>query len=342
MHAIHRKLKNAIQDALPWQRANATPTCEMQYLNRRQWLHQMGFLGASASLSACGLSIDGNPLAANDSSTVVSDCQTSAYPPPHDAFYPAAINPEFQVPDRTTTEAELATTYNNYYEFTVFKNKVCTQVSQFATYPWQLEIGGLVNRPQTLTLDQLVETFPLEERLYRFRCVEAWSMVVPWTGFTLSSLLDLVQPMAEARYVRFVSANDPATMPGVDLLPNYPWPYSEGLRLDEAQNELSLLAVGLYAKPLLTQNGAPLRLMVPWKYGYKNLKSIVRIELTAEQPSTFWNTLVPDEYGFESNVDPNVPHPRWSQATERPLGETGTIPTLQYNGYGSYVAHLYP
>lgn len=333
------RLQQAILNAQKWTGPNQQVTPESIYINRRQWLQKAGYTGALLGLTGCGLSIDGNPLGPTD--PILGDCQTNGYPPPHDAYYPAAVNTEFEVNDRDTTAQSLATQYNNYYEFTVFKDKVCTLTADFPTYPWNLEVSGLVENPQTFSLDQLVENFTLEERLYRFRCVEAWSMVVPWTGFTLSKLLETVQPTADAKFVRFVSANDPLTMPGVDLLRGYPWPYSEGLRLDEAQNELTLLAMGLYQKPLLTQNGAPIRLMVPWKYGYKSIKSIVKIELTAEEPPTFWNTIAPDEYGFESNVDPDVPHPRWSQAEERPLGESESIATLKYNGYEDYVADLY-
>ena len=342
MTDFERRLKKAILQAKKWSHTPGLATDESLYPNRRQWLQKAGFTGAALGLAGCGLSIDGNPTVATPSDPeVVTNCQTNYFPPPHDAYYPAEVNTEFEVNDRERTREALATQYNNYYEFTVFKDQVCKLTSEFQTYPWNLEVSGLVENPQTFTLDQLVETFPLEERLYRFRCVEAWSMVVPWVGFTLSQLLDVVKPTEDARYVRFVSANDPETMPGIAALSRYPWPYTEGLRLDEAQNELTLMAMGLYQKPLLTQNGAPIRLVVPWKYGYKSIKSIVSIELTAEEPPTFWNTIAPTEYPFLSNVDPDEPHPRWSQAEERPLGGTGTIPTLKYNGYEDYVADLY-
>ena len=346
MNDFNNRLLDAILKAPKWAGPDTRSTPEALYMSRRQWLQKAGFSGAALTLAGCGLSIDGNPLGTTGTDTgtpdpIYGDCQTNAFPPPHDAYYPASVNTGFEVTDRDHTPAELATQYNNYYEFTVFKDKVCTLTSEFPTYPWNLEVGGLVENPQTFSLDDLVENFTLEERLYRFRCVEAWSMVVPWTGFQLSKLLATVRPTPEAKFVRFISANDPATMPGVNLIPQYPWPYTEGLRLDEAQNELTLLAMGLYQKPLLTQNGAPIRLVVPSKYGYKNPKSLVKIELTAEQPATFWNSIGPTEYSFESNVDPDEPHPRWSQAEERPLGGTGTIPTLRYNGYEDYVGSLY-
>jgi sulfoxide reductase catalytic subunit YedY len=204
-----------------------------------------------------------------------------------------------------------------------------------------VEIGGLVPRPGTYDLDTLVRRLGLEERIYRFRCVEAWSMTVPWTGFPLKKLVDLVQPLSSARFVRLVTAHRPAQMPGLAEDAGYPWPYQEGLRLDEAVNELTMLVTGLYGKVLPGQNGAPLRLIVPWKYGYKSIKSIVGIEFVEQQPATFWNTVQPAEYGFESNVDPSVPHPRWSQANERLIDNGESIPTLPFNGYGDYVAGLY-
>ena len=198
-----------------------------------------------------------------------------------------------------------------------------------------------MDNPRTFTLDELVDAVALEERVYRFRCVEAWSMVVPWTGFALRHLLELVSPQDNAGFVRFVSASDAEVMPGVNALARYPWPYTEGLRLDEAQNDLAFLALGLYGQPLMGQNGAPVRAVVPWKYGYKSPKSLVTIEVTEEQPETFWNTIAPQEYPFESNVEPDVPHPRWSQAEERVLGTGETIPTLPYNGYEEEVGYLY-
>jgi sulfoxide reductase catalytic subunit YedY len=204
-------------------------------------------------------------------------------------------------------------------------------------------IGGLVEKPLTLDVRELVDEMPMEERVYRFRCVEAWSMIVPWTGFPLAKLLEKVGPKPAARFVRFVTAARPDQMPGWERLKfqGYPLPYNEGLRLDEAMHPLTLVATGLYGKPLPKQNGAPIRIVVPWKYGYKSIKSIVKIELVERQPATLWETLSPTEYPFESNVDPNVPHPRWSQATERVLDTDDRIRTLKYNGYESQVAALY-
>jgi len=209
------------------------------------------------------------------------------------------------------------------------------------TAPWPVEISGLVEKPLTLDALELADLFELEERVYRFRCVEAWSMVVPWTGFPLSKLLEKVGVKPEGKFVRFETFNRPSQAPGLASTPSYPWPYHEGLRLDEAMHPLTMVVTGVYGKPLPKQHGAPLRIIVPWKYGYKSPKSIVKIEFVNSQPRTFWETLAPDEYPFESNVDPMVPHPRWSQETERVIDTDDRIRTLPYNGYGSYVGKLY-
>jgi sulfoxide reductase catalytic subunit YedY len=203
-----------------------------------------------------------------------------------------------------------------------------------------VEVGGLVNKPRTFAIEDILKEFPQEERIYRLRCVEAWSMVIPWTGFPLAALLQAVEPASAAKYVRFETVYRPEEMPG-QKSPFYPWPYQEGLRLDEAMHDLTLLASGLYGEPNVPQNGAPLRLVVPWKYGFKSIKSIVRIELTAEEPATLWSSIAPNEYGFYANVNPAVDHPRWSQASERRIGELNRRPTLPFNGYGEQVADLY-
>jgi sulfoxide reductase catalytic subunit YedY len=232
------------------------------------------------------------------------------------------------------------TNYNNFYEFTTDKQEVAVLARNFTVRPWTLEVGGLVNKPQTFGIDDLLKKFQQEERIYRLRCVEAWSMVIPWNGFTLASLLKEVEPTSDAKYVRFETVYRPEEMPGLKS-PFYSWPYQEGLRLDEAMNDLVLLATGLYGEPTLPQNGAPIRLVVPWKYGFKSIKSIVKIELVTEQPATLWNNAAPNEYGFYSNVNPAVDHPRWSQATERRIGEFERRATLPFNGYGEQVADLY-
>lgn len=232
------------------------------------------------------------------------------------------------------------TNYNNYYEFTTDKQGVAELARDFTVRPWTVEVGGLVNKPMTFGIDDLLKKFQQEERIYRLRCVEAWSMVIPWEGFTLASLLNAVEPTSDAKYVRFETVYRPEEMRG-QKSELYPWPYQEGLRLDEAMHDLTFLATGLYGEPNVPQNGAPLRLVVPWKYGFKSIKSIVKIELVTEQPSTLWNAIAPNEYGFYSNVNPDVDHPRWSQATERRIGELNRRATLPFNGYGEQVAALY-
>jgi sulfoxide reductase catalytic subunit YedY len=250
----------------------------------------------------------------------------------------APRNAKFAVPGPLTDEAA-AGRYNNFYEFTQSKD-VWRHTGRFQPRPWTVEVTGLVQKPRSWSLEELLR-FPLEERLYRFRCVEAWYMNVPWTGFPLRLLLDEAQPQAAARYVRFLSVLRKEEMPGQNVS-WYTWPYYEGLRLDEAMNDLTLATVGIYGHELPKQHGAPFRVVVPWKYGYKGPKSVVRIELVAEQPKTFWNDQQPFEYSFLSNVNPGVPHLRWSQATERSIDGAPDRPTLLYNGYAESVAALYP
>jgi sulfoxide reductase catalytic subunit YedY len=242
--------------------------------------------------------------------------------------------------DDPATPYEDVTTYNNFYEFGVEKSDPAAHAQTLKVAPWTLTVEGEVAKPQAIDVDRLRGWFPLEERVYRMRCVEAWSMVVPWIGFPLASLLQRVEPTSRAKYVAFTSLLDPDRMPGQrsGLLE---WPYVEGLRIDEAMHPLTILAVGLYGKTLPNQNGAPLRLVVPWKYGFKGIKSIVRIHVTERQPQTTWSTAGPSEYGFYANVNPAVDHPRWSQATERRIGELRRRRTLPFNGYGEQVASLY-
>jgi sulfoxide reductase catalytic subunit YedY len=237
------------------------------------------------------------------------------------------------------TPEEAINSYNNYYEFSLGKEEVARLAEDFKTSPWTVEVGGLVGKPGTFDLDDL-QKFTPEERIYRMRCVEAWSMVIPWLGFPLAALLEEVEPTPEARYVRFETLYDPDQMPG-QKNSVFNWPYVEGLRLDEAMHDLTILATGIYGKPLLPQTGAPIRLVVPWKYGFKSIKSIVKIDLVAEMPVSLWMAQSPNEYGFYANVNPNVPHPRWSQASERRIGEAGRRETLLFNGYEEEVAYLY-
>ena len=240
------------------------------------------------------------------------------------------------------TAEKLFTNYNNFYEFGTDKQLVKSKAKRFLNRPWSIRIGGLVGKPKIWNIEEILKKMPLEERIYNFRCVETWSAVVPWVGFELKKLLKAAEPQANARYVEFKTFFNPKIAPAQSNSFFYPWPYTEGLRLDEASNELAFLAVGLYGKELAPQNGAPIRLVVPWKYGFKSIKSIVSIELTAKQPQTLWNQLAPKEYGFYANVNPEVHHPRWSQAHNKPLGSwLKRTPTEKFNGYEKQVSHLY-
>ncbi|MBI1840192.1 MAG: protein-methionine-sulfoxide reductase catalytic subunit MsrP [Verrucomicrobia bacterium] len=299
-------------------------TPESAYRNRRRFLAQLG-LGAAF-------------LPFLPSATRAADAAASAR-----KGYPYTRNNAFNPAVRLTDES-VVTSYNNFYEFSLDKESVRLLTGKFITSPWPIEVKGLCDYPMKIDVDELVSQMPMEERVYRLRCVEAWSMVVPWTGFPLSKLIEKAKPKAEAKFIRFETANRPDQFPGYSnpRTAGYPWPYFEALRMDEAMNPLTLLATGIYGKTLPKQNGAPARLVVPWKYGYKSIKSVVKIEFVATQPKTFWETLGPDEYPFESNVNPRVPHPRWSQATERIVDTGDRIRTQLYNGYGEYVAKLYP
>ena len=323
-----------------WHIADKLITPESVFRNRRQFLKQMGFAGAgvlAASLAA---------RAADDGNTTLLDKPRPGQPVlidktrPKRATYPAKRNPVFD-PKWALTDQAVAGNYNNFYEFSLGKKNIAALAKNFVTAPWPLEITGLVDKPMTIDAQELADTIGLEERVYRFRCVEAWAMIVPWTGFSLSKLIEKVAPKPEAKFVRFETFNRPEQAPGIALQPRYPWPYFEGLRLDEAMNPLTMVATGIYGKPLPKQHGAPIRIVVPWKYGYKSIKSIVKIEFVAHQPSTFWERLQPEEYPFESNVNPAMPHPRWSQATERMIDTDDRVRTQPYNGYGIQVAGLY-
>jgi sulfoxide reductase catalytic subunit YedY len=301
-------------------------TPEHVYLSRRKFMAGIGALAASSLvLSACGQ---------QESSPTPPTVEPASTDP---ASSPTATSTD-ELGDKLTS-FEAITSYTNYYEFTTSKEGVARLAQDFKSSPWALEVGGLVHKPKTFDLDDLLK-FSQEERIYRLRCVEAWSMVIPWLGFPLASLLQEVEPMAQAKYVRFETLYDPEQMPG-QKRDGYDWPYVEGLRLDEALHDLTILATGLYGKSLLPQNGPPVRLVVPWKYGFKSIKSIVKIDLVEEMPVSLWMAAAPHEYGFYANVNPDVPHPRWSQATERRIGETKRRQTLLFNGYAEEVAHLY-
>lgn len=249
------------------------------------------------------------------------------------------INPDFRL-DEPPTAFEKIKSYNNFYEFSTDKEEPQHLAGSLKTRPWTVRIEGEVHKPRTFDIEDILKLAPLEERIYRFRCVEAWSMIVPWVGFPLSTLLKTVDPTGNAKFVEFVSLSDPSQMPGVKRAV-LDWPYREGLRIDEAMNPLTLIAVGLYGQVLPNQNGAPVRVIVPWKYGFKSAKSIVSIRLTDTMPTSSWMKAGPSEYGFYANVNPSVDHPRWSQARERRLGEFLKRETLPFNGYGNQVASLY-
>jgi len=312
-------------------------TPESLYMSRRDFLKAAGIVSATAFLAACGVSPN-NPIAVPGAPTAVpgwgNATPTPSSPVPDDAQGKTTD----ELGNKLNTLDEI-TNYNNYYEFSTAKDAVAPLSKNFKTSPWSVEVGGLVQNPKTYAIEDLLK-FQQKERIYRLRCVEAWSMVIPWTGFELSDLLKEVQPMTSAKYVAFTTLMDTAQMPG-EGDPLYPWPYKEGLRLDEAIQRLTILATGMYGHALPNQDGAPLRLVVPWKYGFKSIKAIVKIELTDKQPETFWNDISANEYGFYSNVNPYVDHPRWSQATERRIGELGRRQTLMFNGYNDEVASLY-
>ncbi len=307
-----------------WELPESKATPEGVYLNRRRLLAAAGIGGGAAVLAGIGAGIGTGPAAAQ-----ADDPTADLYPVPRNAAYAA---------ERPLTPEEIVTSYNNFYEYGPDKG-IAGRAQALRIRPWTVTIDGLVEREQVLDIDTLIRSMPLEERLYRHRCVEAWSMVVPWSGFPLSALVDRARPLGSARYIRFETFQD-QDAPGFSSF-YYPWPYIEGLTMAEATNELAFMVTGLYGRPAPRQNGAPLRLAVPWKYGFKSIKSIVRITFTEERPVSFWEALQASEYGFWANVNPEVPHPRWSQASERDIGTGERIPTQLYNGYGPYVAHLY-
>ena len=252
-------------------------------------------------------------------------------------------NDQLSQNDALNTYEEI-TTYNNFYEFGTGKSDPSNFSNKFKSRPWSISVEGLVTKPGMIDLEDLISNFTIEDRVYRLRCVEAWSMVIPWQGFPLKDLIKKVEPLSDAKYIEFETVYRPEEMPGQKrkIISFYvPWPYTEGLRLDEGLHPLTILSTGLYGHDLLNQNGAPLRLVVPWKYGFKSIKSIVAIRFLKEQPKTTWSSINPSEYGFYSNVNPNVDHPRWTQATERRIGEFLRRPTLMFNGYEEQVAHLY-
>ena len=303
-------------------------TDEKVYLSRRAFM-----VGGVAALTGAGTAALATP-----------EMVGAAPPAPALAPLAATRNAAYVVAD-PPTKVQDATTYNNFYEFGVNKEDPAAHAHTLRPRPWTVQVDGLVAKGKTFDIDELLRAFPLEERVYGLRCVEGWSMVIPWIGFPLAALLKRVEPTSTAKYVEFTTLLDPEQMPGqrksIFNLSGLDWPYTEGLRLDEALHPLTLMTVGMYGHVLPNQNGAPLRVVVPWKYGFKSAKSIVRIRLTADEPKTAWNKAAPQEYGFYSNVNPTVDHPRWSQATERRIGEFRRRKTLMFNGYADQVASLY-
>jgi methionine sulfoxide reductase catalytic subunit len=309
-----------IRKTRSWELPDSAVTPEADYLRRRDFLRTVGLgLAATALL----------PSAVRAAT----------------AGFPDSLNPAFKLDGVKLTPYDLVTSYNNFYEWGLAKEEPKELANKgWKTEPWTIEIGGLCNKPRKDDVNDLVKILGgVEQRNYRHRCVEAWSMVVPWDGFPLARLIALAEPKSEAKYVQFTTFFDPAVCPG-QRSRSFPWPYTEGLTLAEANHELAFLATGIYGKPLLNQNGAPIRLVAPWKYGFKGAKSLARIDFVSEQPKTLWNQMAPDEYGFYANVNPEVDHPRWSQKTERIIGGgffSGKQPTLKFNGYEKEVAALY-
>ena len=294
-------------------------TGQTLYRERREFIRAAALLGAAGGLTAAGLLTSGKARSAEKLAGLKKS--------------PFSIN-------ETLTAFESITNYNNYYEFGTDKEDPAAHSGKLKIRPWTVKVEGEVKKPKTFDIEELLKLSPLEERIYRMRCVEGWSMVIPWVGYPLSELIKRVEPTANAKFLEFYTLLDPEQMPG-QKMPILDWPYVEGLRMDEAMHPLTLLAVGLYGQTLPNQNGAPVRTVVPWKYGFKSAKSIVRIRFTEQQPKTAWELAAPHEYGFYSNVNPKVDHPRWSQAKERRIGEFRKRETLMFNGYGDQVASLY-
>jgi sulfoxide reductase catalytic subunit YedY len=312
-------------------------TPERVYLNRRQFMVGAGSAVGALALAACAMpEPDAAPAAEIP----------QAPPVPLDQLPEALANVEPTASSGTDelgdplNSFEEITNYNNFYEFSTDKQEVAKLSQDFVTRPWDVAVTGLVNNPKTFSIDEILDTFDQQERIYRLRCVEAWSMVIPWVGFPIAQLLQEVEPTAEAKYLKFTTVMRPEQMPGQKTRV-LDWPYVEGMRLDEAMNDLAIFATGMYGKLLTPANGAPFRLVLPWKYGFKSIKSIVQIELVADMPISTWMGAAPNEYGFYANVNPEVNHPRWSQATERRIGESGRRETLMFNGYEEEVASLY-
>ena len=310
-----------------WEMPESQATPEHLFFNRRAFLNVAARAGAAAGAAATGLA-----------PTLAVAQRVTDTPIPTLDLYPGKRNEKYTL-DRPITDEKINGNYNNFYEFGSSKN-IAAAAQALKIRPWTVKIDGMVEKPFEIGIDDLVRKIGIEERLYRLRCVEAWSMAIPWSGFPLAKLVEMAKPLSSAKYLRMETFLDKAMAPG-QRQAWHPWPYVEGLTIAEATNELSFLATGAYGKPIAKQHGAPIRLAVPWKYGFKNIKSIVRFSFTDKQPKSFWEDLQSSEYGFWANVNPEVAHPRWSQASEEVIGTNTRRPTLLFNGYGDYVADLY-
>jgi sulfoxide reductase catalytic subunit YedY len=309
MHIIRRR---------GWEIPESQATPEHLFFTRRSVLSGAASLAAAASLPS--------PLPAADADPTAD-------------LYPAKKNEKYAL-DRPITPEKVSGNYNNFYEFGPDKG-IAPRAERLKIRPWTVKFDGMVEKEKTVGVDDLIRAMPIEERLYRHRCVEAWSMAVPWSGFPMAKLVEYAKPLSSAKYVRMETFLDTAMAPGQRAAPFYPWPYVEGVTMQEAMNELAFMVTGIYGKPLGRQFGAPIRLALPWKYGFKSVKSIVRVSFTDKRPKSFWEALQSSEYGFWANVNPKVPHPRWSQADEEVIGTGSRTPTLLFNGYGEFVADLY-
>ena len=327
----------AIKRKKGWEIPESSATPEAAFFGRRRVLVG-GIAGIAAAGTGAALWLSGGRSAAAPEEAQLAAAQAPVADP-SSGLYPAMRNMRYRL-DREITDEKVSTTYNNFYEFGSSKN-IWQAAQKLPIRPWEIRIDGMVEKPRTVGIDDLLKAMTLEERLYRHRCVEAWGMAVPWTGFPMKDFVAWAQPLSSAKYIQMETFMDPSVASG-QKAGWYPWPYIEGLSIDEAVNELTLLATGIYGKPMPKQMGAPLRVVVPWKYGFKAIKSVVRFTFTDQRPKTFWEAVGPSEYGFWANVNPKVPHPRWSQASEELIGTGGTrVPTQLFNGYGDFVAQLY-
>ena len=331
LRMAHLRIKKA-WDHIP----SAQVTPEFTYVSRRRFLRNLGLAGMGLPmLAGCTEGTEGSAGSAGPFGQV-----PRFWVDQWADLFPAGPSTRFKT-ERAVTDERITTGYNNFYEFTTTKQRVKDLVEGFEVDPWKVEIKGEVEKKGSKDLDDLIRMGQLEERLYHLRCVEAWSANVPWTGYPLSQLIEKLNPTSEARFVRFMTILRPDQMPGQRGLSAYSWPYYEALSMEEAMNELTLLTFGIYGHPLNKQNGAPVRMVIPWKFGFKSIKSIVQIEFTRNRPRTFWSD-ASTEYGFWANANPKFDHPRWSQATEVFLNTNERIPTKLYNGYQDFVGHLYP